>query len=61
MDREHYTEYYRLKYNNALADRILNEIKYIMSKDGTFTTYLINEAPFYDFIDSPENIRNTLT
>ena len=43
MDREHYIEYYRLKYNNALADRILNEIKYIMSKDGTFTTYLINE------------------
>lgn len=44
MDREHYIEYYRLKYNNALADKILNEIKYIMSKDGTFSTYLINEA-----------------
>ena len=44
MDREFYTEYYKLKYNNKLADRILNEIKYIMSKNGTFSTYLINEA-----------------
>lgn len=44
MDIEFYTEYYRLKYNNKLADRIFNRIKYIMSENSTFSTYLINEA-----------------